>query len=810
MRLHAAPVVANLLGCLLGLGSAGAAENQLQFPVLKTASATQPVGEPRRDARAVGVRGGDVRTGADAKELADTKAKVKALLADALKAGNLWTVLQLEAYAVQKLGERKSGSVLGPSEIIGDPLFAFPQTIVAGFDRGDTISVVSGQHYYQLAPDGRPLALPLALPFPAQRAALSEDAKMLALFSIHANVLNIAVRNVTGGAEVLRTEIPMHEEEYFRPGICIADDGSAVLVATDGGTGDARLVLASGGGKYTPFTELRRPAMVGSGGAWLIAEPKGGTWAERTRVLWRQGQAAVFATGGAALGPGAAALLVIPPAPKPPPEPAEPAAASAPAAAPAPAAPAEPPAGEGKVAKAAVKKAVAPPPPPASVLLVKPDGSTVELNLAGVLTRSYPRIDSVGRWLVVGAGLSQTTGVDTDAFGNLVQVGGQVYTTLFWRWKDLLADPAAPPAFKLAKPYVTHGSAPQVLCWQGPAVALLDLSGDDPVERPLFTASAAPDYIGDGPGGMVLHFADNRQVLCDDQGHQLWSGDDEGEITSQPWPWALIGHGPSATRTYELVRLDADPAHRASQKVPLPPGPWDIAIEPARERLIAVNSGVSWSELELPSLKARRNVQWSAASPAPEPQTLGYVISPRFRVRHARLLPSDLADAEDAPAHWSPRDACRVGQALLVLEHSGRVLISAKKKGPFQLLGYSDAAAVFGQKGNEPFLLDGEDRLVTAIVPGPALLEDFPARLTAGEPLPPGPWKVSGLTFAGPHGGVVTWEGKVGFTPRHLHSQAGSPGLLVVTDSLLIDLDPAVVRVVSGPERPAPLPRGGP
>ncbi|MBA3938938.1 MAG: hypothetical protein H0X38_15940, partial [Planctomycetes bacterium] len=446
-----------------------------------------------------------------------------------------------------------------------------------------------------------------------------------------------------------------------------------------------------------------------------------------------------------------------------------------------------------------------PPPPPPSVLLVKPDGSTVEINLSGVLTRSYPRIDTVGRWLVVGAGLSQSSGVETDPFGNLVPVAGQTYNVLCWRWKDLLADPTAPPAFKFTKPYTLRANTPnQVVCWQGPAVAMLDLSGDEPVERPLFTTPSGPEYISDLAGGLLLHFDDNRQVLYDDQGHQLWSGDEDGELTVQAMPWGLVGHGPYATRTYELVRLDADPAHRASQKVPLPPGPWDIAIEPARERVIAINSGVSWSELELPSLKARRNVQWSAASPAPEPQTLGYAISPRFRVRQARLLPSDLPDSEDAPAHWSPRDACHVGQALLVLEQSGRVLISAKRKGPFQLLGYSDTAAVFGQRGPEPFLLDAEDRLVTAIVPGPALLEDFTGRLLAGEPLPPGPLKVSGLTFAGPHGGVVAWEGKVGFSPRHLRSQAGSPGLLVVTDSLLIDLDPAAVRVVSAPERPAP------
>ena len=71
-------------------------------------------GEVRREAHPPASRGGDAHPGADAKELAEARAKVKALLAEALKAGDLWTLLQLEAYAAQRLGDKKPGRCSAP------------------------------------------------------------------------------------------------------------------------------------------------------------------------------------------------------------------------------------------------------------------------------------------------------------------------------------------------------------------------------------------------------------------------------------------------------------------------------------------------------------------------------------------------------------------------------------------------------------------------------------------------------------------------------------------------------------------------
>ena len=114
------------------------------------------------------------------------------------------------------------------------------------------------------------------------------------------------------------------------------------------------------------------------------------------------------------------------------------------------------------------------------------------------------------------------------------------------------------------------------------------------------------------------------------------------------------------------------PAGAASQPLPLPPGPWDITVEPARERLIASNSRVSLDEARSSlSLKARRSVavKWRSANPVPEAATLGYAISsnalPRAPGAGGGRRPR--RRRRGAPRHRSPLDACRIGPALLVL-----------------------------------------------------------------------------------------------------------------------------------------------
>jgi hypothetical protein len=102
---------------------------------------------------------------------------------------------------------------------------------------------------------------------------------------------------------------------------------------------------------------------------------------------------------------------------------------------------------------------------------------------------------------------------------------------------------------------------------------------------------------------------------------------------------------------------------------------------------------------------------------------------------------------------------------------------------------------MFAQTAMGDLMITSDENVGRArVAAGPILATEGLGIGQRTEPLPEGPWRVKNLFFVPPRGGSLMWDPlRSGFTPARLRSPPPpATGMLVVTDSLVFDLDPAV------------------
>lgn len=696
----------------------------------------------------------------DPKAAAELKAKIKTLLTDALKAEDLWTALQLDAYAQSRLAA-KPAVQLGATEIIGDPLWAFPQPVAGVWDRGESIGVVSGSRYFHLAPDGRPLALTTPLGLHAGRAGLSRDGRWLAAVERQhtpTKTMRFVIRGVPGGAEVLTAGLPWVAGDYLYNDLQVADDGSAATVCImDTSDAAPRLfVVRANGMNDATLTGLWRPHGVGPGATWILAEPYASRGADDRVYALVIGKKHTIGVGGAVGGNGQAALVT----------------------------------GDAETGF--------------KIIIAKADGTTAILPSPQELTAGA-LLWSVGGWLLVGSGAGGKTRDEKDLLGNLVKGGMPLpQTTYAYRWSDLAMPQTAQPAWEvLGYPHVSDLDQNLVYAIRDQQVVAVDFSGPEPKERTFVTM---PGPIGDirvSWQRIVVWMDDDvTATVFDAQAQPLWSGACTGAWVHDA-QWLVVRTKTVEGAAWHVAHLDADPQLRTMSKLQLEPGVWSVEVDCHGRRVVATQVTPSrWVELDPLTGKARRQSAQGVRAPRiaerdDPPGRIG-------KLAPARLREKGLAPVvgEDPSRLWSPADAWRVSGNLLVLDQDGQVYAAGRKRGVYTAIGTSEGIHHFALLKDNLAIVDGDVKVMAAFAPGPVLIHELPAKLPPAEPLPPGPWRVDGLNFASTKSGGLTWDAvRAGFTPRWLRSPPGSPGLLVVTASLIIDLDPVYARLFGSPER---------
>lgn len=466
----------------------------------------------------------------------EAKAQARALYAEASKALDIWTMLQLDAWS-DRSGARLR-SLLSGIEVLGDPLLATPAPIVSVHNLPAGTVVVCQDRVYQWAVDGRPLSLSWQLPEPPAVTVLEPAGKALGMIGRRYNdgdrIFIVAAMVLTDGTVRSYIEVPVRRREWMGR-VVVAGDASAVAAEVRL-EDESRLLIATGQSTHI-LHQWRLPRAIGPNGAWLIAEN-----AERQRTLVTADERLVRLDDSSA-GPGTAAVLID-----------------------------------------------------RQVSLVRENGSLARLELPIGLGEEAD-LATVGEWLVVYSGSGATTKPALDVLGNLAGGGQpQLPSCALYRWRDLIAEPFASAAAVAVEATPLTIAAAQVAAiyrWRGTAVELIDLSGEEPQIRPFATAPATVTWVQEDRQVTSVALADGRQWLLDPSGRELLAPTAD-PLNGFTRTWAISHTGDEAGRLYQALSLSIDPAKRRAVPLQIEPGAWELELTAASDRARASRPDGQW------------------------------------------------------------------------------------------------------------------------------------------------------------------------------------------------------------------------
>lgn len=679
-------------------------------------------------------------------EAADPRTLVRTVWKEAADAGDAWTCLQAEAWGRLQKPAVRLGPALGQSQVIGNPLLALPEGINQAHDLGDKIVLTTNSHIYVMAPDGRPLQAASPLNPRSWRHAIGYRGQSAA--SGHARdgdggrSLELGAIRVRDGKRILNVTTTLSPGQDWVDHMAVADDASAAAatVATiglGGAQSNHMVVLAAAGaasGRIIPATW--HPLAVGRKAAWLLARAGEGL------VLVR-GDRRDPVRDAAAGGPLLAAIV------------------------------------ENRFR------------------LVLADGTEADLN-TGFVVGHGPQIETFGGWLVAASGHGARAVSEGDLLGDGAgAVREQPPTLAMWRWDDLVADPAAKPRATMNGRIVRDDRQPAGLyLWSGNQIDILDLAGDEPVRTPHITASGPVHDVWTTLHATRVGLGEGRYALHGPDGAELWSGTCAW-VDAKRRDLALVSFTEGERRWWELHTLDRDPAKRTRARLRIPESGMDRIHVSARapDRIVAfLGSGPWW----LMGFDGAVTMQGNEVGPPPVRPPgvgeLGWSFSRgRFMRDGGRLLPK-AAELEDPMDRVVPQDAWRAAGTTMILDRSGRLIVSGRKRGE-----WSELSGAYG--GDRLVLINGQyavldrdtNQLAATLSAGPKL---GPGGPSAGRTeLPAGAWRVDDRRFIVPKGKQYTWdEDRHGWAPIRLRSPEAS-GLFIVTPSVVIELDPDAAKL---------------
>jgi hypothetical protein len=680
---------------------------------------------------------------------ADPRAQARATWSEALKAGDAWTCLQLEAWARGRKPAYKLGAALGGSTVSGEVLFALPDTVANVFDAGDRIVMTTYQRAYVVAPDGRPLQASVQLTPEWGRQAAGYGAQAVgACRRRHGDapgerrIVELGSTVIADGSHPVSQTIPLGPTQRWDQDMAVADDGSAVVTViisdsdAPNGRNDRSMVVATD--KVRIVEDCREPFGVGRRAAWLLARNADG-------VLLVRGDQRQTVTAGAP-GPGLAACV--------------------------------------RGGKA---------------LLIGIDGKEQPLTGAPALGDAADVI-TVGTWLVMGSGYGAKIVSEGDLLGeNAGEVTEQPPTLAFWRWSDLQTNPTAKPVTTMPGELSQATQyAAAVWLWKGSAIDVIDLSGAEPVRSHYMDVRDPIRWVSTNQHCLRVEYEKPRRFeLYGPDKAELWSGECVG-IEVKRRDLALSEHrGKDDRHEWRLQWLDATPGKRRSVPLQLPPEDQRLNVSvSAPDMVIARGDMGEWRQANFAGkVIDAANERGPQGVDRPScPEWSWFMATGRYYREGAHVYEKSMGPPEDIMSRLSLLDAWRVSGSTVLLNGDGRVLISGRRRGEWIEAGIAPGGSRLALSGNQPAVMRGdESKPIALLVPGPKLVEardrtpdaiDFPA----------GPWRLERGRFTPPRGRQYEWDDqRVGWGGVHLRSPDGS-GLFIITPSALIELDPDAAR----------------
>lgn len=683
---------------------------------------------------------------------ADPKVQARATWVESLKAGDVWTCLQLESWGRTRKPAVKLGSVLADSAVIGEVRFALPGYVSHVADLGDRVVMATSERAYVLAPDGRPLQPSVKLTPEGGWQVTSYGGQFIGICRrIHPEAPKDRVRlefgsiKLADGKQDVNIGLDLTPAQHWGEELVVADDGSALGTIVVSEEGDDRrrvrnVAIATDATRIEPA--CHDPLAIGRKGAWLLARGPG----NEGQILIRGGKRTPIAAGAA--GAGLAAVII-----------------------------------GGKA------------------VLITRDGKEVPLADTPAIGDS-PGLLTVGQWLVLGSGYGAKIVSEGDLMGENVGATVEQPTTLaFWRWADLAeAKPVLKPVLTMPGDLSqAYDRAAGLWVWKDASLDLIDLTGDQPVRTHYFDAPAPIRWATSNLHCLRIEYdKPQRFALYGPDKVEVWSGACK-DVQVKRRDLAFTEHrDKDGVVSRRLQWLSPDPAKRRSVAVAVAPEADRFQVSlTAPDFVLGRGANRTWwtSGFDGKALASGGGRDRDDAPPMPScPEWDWFAPTGRYYREGARVYEKSVGTPAEPLERLQLQDAWRIGGTTLLLEGDGRLVVSGRRRGEWVDIGSAEGAQRIGLRGNVPVLLREDGQVAAALSPGPKLVS--PAEGAPPSELPfGGPWRIEGSHFTPPRGRQLEWDAsRLGWSGTRMHSPEGS-GLFVITSSVLIELDTDAARM---------------
>ena len=692
-------------------------------------------------------------------EINDLKSSLKDDFKRFAKARDFWSLLQLEAWVKSLDLDIKFSTPLGKS-VIGNPLYAFPHGVRNVFDHGDWVGVQSNDRVHFIDGEGRPIKPSIHVGHYAGQTAMTANGKYYGgmQLRIEGEAPNLSfyfrttIANLESGTlqQTNWADIGRPIRDGYERATTMAHDGSAVAFRFRAPMRQQDFVIVIRPGRsHIYHDKLRTVRGVGEQGRWLIARH-----AVNNRWQFLIGDKRDDIRNGVARDSFGAILSM-----------------------------------NGK-----------------KLEFIQPDGQRKTLK---VKTSTATTMWALDKYLVVRLGQVEEKMPDrVDLFGKVIEKGKtiSVYKTVLFSWKDLMAGKLEPKT-EIIGNIVENSQRPDAFfTYSANKIELHDLSKDPYTKTAFATLDKNIEQIQVRNNGIRIVCTDWHNKMLNYHGKVIWEGG-PGYI-EMIHPMTMVYVQEETVKKvkkfkYKIVNFyENGDTHTVDVPGTNNENEYDIGIHYHRHYGRRYNNSRNWLYFNLESGALLKDGH-VADNADPIPRWGLPTWSDRhgrFNVFGSRLIPKWIYQKQASADRFYARDAMYTRGGLMVITKDDQLL---KFNKDMELKDHlTDAQLNYGHfaiqdkdlntyitswidgRSAAKYYIDATGKFRSIKTPGPITAQD-----------PEGEWKIEGRSLYIPRKGTTYWPAElVGFFPARIRSRKGARDLLVICNSLVIELDSTTIK----------------
>ena len=695
-------------------------------------------------------------------EIAELKDKAKDDYKVFLKKRDLWSALQLETWIKSLDLDIKFGSILGDN-IIGNPLYAFPHSVRTAFDHGEWIAVPNGEQINFIDGEGRPTHPRVTLDTYLGQTGITANRSHAAgmRFRSEGEEPNLvfyyrcALTATDGKGELWKSawmEVGRPIRDDYQRRMPVAHDGSAMAVRFLAPNRNQDFcIIVRPGRTHITVDNLRNPAAVGEHGNWIIGYNPS---ARRSQFVQGDKRSDILRyTGIDSYG----ALLSL----------------------------------NGKALE-----------------FINPKGNRKALNAK---TNTSSRLWSFDNWLVVQLGnVTEKQEDQKDVFGNVVKKGDSktVTKTVLFKWSDLLKGKVDPSHEITGNMRINSQRPDSIFSWSGKELNIHDCTSEEITSKPFATFEKNIHKVQVRDNGVCVITSDEHNHMLNYHGKSIYSVKNGSLVMLHPH---VLGHYWNVTKGKQTIKHSkiinfTENGDAFETEVPGPKNENEYGLDIhhhgwyARRYLDKRN----WLYFDLWSGKIIREGhvadteepvrQWGL----PKQQRL----AGRFNAFGGRLIPKWVHQQQSVDDRFAPRDAMYTRGGLMVITSDEQLRSYDKKfqiKDHLKDVQFWAGRFVVQEKDINTYITSWmeDSHKAKYYIDAGGRLKTIPNPQAISGQRPEGEWKINGSTLYIPRQGQVRFpEEAVGFWPNRLRSRNGVRDLLMVTSSLVIEIDSSTAKKI--------------